>query len=95
MHGAIDPSRVTLSRAAAAEKSTQQSSLLCVSHRSKEEEGGPAGTPRPVNCLHAGQAHVHAPNLERLAARAVSFTRAYCQIPVCGPSRDGLGYGKR
>ena len=27
------------------------------------------------------------PNLERLAARGVSFTRAYAAYPVCSPSR--------
>ena len=38
---------------------------------------------------------VHAPNLDSLASSSVVFQRAYCQAPVCGPSRASLLTGMR
>ena len=35
-------------------------------------------------------ATVHTPNLDRLAARGVSFTNAHCASPVCCPSRTAI-----
>ncbi len=42
-----------------------------------------------------GHPEVKAPNLERLARRGVTFSRAYCQQAVCSPSRSSLLTGTR
>ncbi len=34
-----------------------------------------------------GNSHVSTPNIDRLVAEGTAFTRAYCQSPICTPSR--------
>lgn len=41
-----------------------------------------------------GNQHVETPNLDRLAAGGVLFERAYCQCPVCTPSRASFLTGR-
>lgn len=40
-----------------------------------------------------GNAHIHTPNLDRLAARGVSFTNAYTPVPECLPARYAISSG--
>jgi choline-sulfatase len=42
---------------------------------------------------YAGHPVVRTPNLDRLAARGVNFTNAYCNSPLCSPSRQSFMAG--
>ena len=40
-----------------------------------------------------GNPYVYTPNLDRLAGRGVRFTNAYCNNPICVPSRASMSIG--
>ena len=42
-----------------------------------------------------GHSEMHTPNIDRLAERGTLFRRAYCQYPLCNPSRTSMITGLR
>ncbi|MBT3274411.1 MAG: sulfatase-like hydrolase/transferase [Spirochaetales bacterium] len=46
-----------------------------------------------INCF--GKKKLHTPNIDKLANHGTQFNRAYCQIPLCMPSRASLMSGIR
>lgn len=49
-----------------------------------------------LNTALSGMGHpeCHTPNLDAFAKTGVSFTRAFCQFPLCGPSRASIMSGQ-
>ena len=46
-----------------------------------------------LNCY--GKSHIQSPSIDQIAKEGVLFTRAYCNVPVCGASRASLLTGAR
>ena len=47
-----------------------------------------------TTCRAYGHAHLHTPNIDRLATAGVRFSRAYTQGTICGPSRMSAYTGR-
>ena len=70
-------------------------------HLSDQRTAHPSTLYIVVDDLRAGlppyvqEPRLHVPNVLRLASGGLTFTHAYCQQPVCGPSRNSFMSGRR
>lgn len=82
-------------------------SIILISCKSESTKQVEVEDKKPMNILFIavddlrpelnfyGADHIKSPNLDKLATQSLVFSRAYCNIPVCGASRASLLTGKR
>ncbi|SFF26533.1 Arylsulfatase A [Paenibacillus algorifonticola] len=45
------------------------------------------------DCIGKYNAHIHTPNIDKLAEKGITFNQAVCQSPMCVPSRSSMMLG--
>ncbi len=81
----IDPARADDSEKASSDRQASRPNVLFIAADDLNDWTGFLG----------GHPQAKTPNLDRLAARGVAFTRAYCSAPACNPSRASMLTGVR